>query len=85
MTARAAFVALAFASVLFLPWQFVATLGALAVLWMPLVPLALGIFFDAVAYVPHAGLPYAAVAGAIASAAGAFIRSRLTERHRINN
>lgn len=80
MIVRGAFIVLSFASVLVLPWPFAAALGALAAIPLPLLPLALGIFFDAVAYVPHAGLPYATIAGAFASAAGALLRSRLSER-----
>ncbi len=68
----------AFVSVLFFPWPFAAILAIASAWYEPLMPLAVGVFADAVYYTIHAArLPWFTVFGAVVSAVVIFVRTRL--------
>lgn len=67
-----------FASILFFPWLLSVTLATLTAFFEPLVPLAAGLFADAVYYVPGAAhFPYAAIGGGAITLLAFFVRHRL--------
>lgn len=69
---------LVFLSALFFPWPLTAILALGVSLYEPLVPLAAGIFADALYYAPFSGtLPVFSFAGMIASGIAFLVRSRL--------
>ncbi len=69
---------LSFISVVFFPWPLTAVLVIASSLSVPLLPLAVGMFFDTLYYTPQAtSLPLAALLGALATCAAFFVRSRL--------
>lgn len=65
------------ASVLFFPWPFSALLAVLSALPVPLLPLAAGIFFDTLYYVPALGLPVFTLWGGLFTLLAFFVRSHL--------
>jgi len=68
----------AFLSAIFFPWPLTALLALLLALFEPLVPLAIGIFMDALYYVPHGSFfPAATLWGALITALAFFVRTRL--------
>lgn len=70
-----------FISVVFFPWPLTAFLTLVSALSIPLLPLAIGIFFDTLYYVPQTGLlPLFTLSGAILTALALFVRSRLNAR-----
>jgi hypothetical protein len=67
----------AFVSVIFLPWLFTAGLAVILSAFDPLVPVALGIFTDAL-YMPYGSfLPVSTLLGAGVAIVAFFVRSRL--------
>lgn len=70
----------AFVSTLLFPWPLSAALALIASLFEPLVPFAVGIFADALYYVPQEGsIPSFALFGLAASLLAFFVRARLRE------
>lgn len=68
-----------FASIIFLPWPCTAILALLSALFLPLLPLAAGIFADVLYWSPAAStLPLATLVGAGISLASLAVRGRLT-------
>jgi hypothetical protein len=66
-------------SVIFLPWPFTLVLALASALYLPLLPLAAGIFSDVLYWGPAAGgLPLATLLGALVSVVAIIVRSRLT-------
>lgn len=74
-------VLLTFVSVILFPWPLTAFLALVVASFEPFVPLAVGIFSDAL-YYSHQGtlLPMATLYGALATALAFFVRSRLKAR-----
>jgi hypothetical protein len=67
-----------FLSALFFPWPLTAVLALGVSLSEPLVPLAAGLFADALYYTSSASaLPFFTISGAIATGIAFFVRSRL--------
>ena len=67
-----------FVSVIFFPWPLTALLALAVSVLEPLVPLAVGLFADALYYTPSAGtLPLATLSGVAATTLMLFVRSRL--------
>lgn len=65
-------------SVVFFPWPFTVFLALISAFTEPLVPLAVGICFDAFYYTPSAhSIPLFTLGGAAATAIALFVRSRL--------
>lgn len=70
---------LAFVSALIFPWPFTVLLSIAAAFLEPLVPLAVGIFADAIYLAPHlGGFPLYTLWGAGVSLAAFFVRRRLS-------
>lgn len=68
-----------FASVIFLPWPCTAVLAILSALYVPLLPLAAGLFGDVLYWTPSvSAFPLGTALGAALSVAALFVRSRLT-------
>ena len=68
-----------FIAVLLFPWPAAALLALATASIVPLVPLATGIFADALYYAPHASLfPHFTLWGALATVLVSFVRSRLS-------
>lgn len=68
-----------FISVLFFPWPLTAFLAFVASVYVPLVPLAVGIFSDTIYFSPQANfLPIFTIFGAIVTSVIIFVRSRLS-------
>lgn len=65
------------ASLLLFPWMVTAVLALLAAVFVPLLPLALGMLADALYLPPHAW-PLATLAGLIATLAAFLVRRRLS-------
>jgi hypothetical protein len=72
---RSAATAAAFVSAIAFPWPATVALALGVALFEPLVPLAVGIFVDALRY--SGGWPLATIAGALATAAAYLVRSWL--------
>ena len=71
-------VLLVFLSVIFFPWPLTALLVLASSLYLPLLPLAIGLFADTLYYTPRAAaLPFATILGAVATSAAFFVRRRL--------
>jgi hypothetical protein len=69
---------LVFVSVVFFPWPLTAILALIAAFFIPLLPLAVGIFADTLYYTQHAALlPFFTLYGAIATVVAILVRSRL--------
>ena len=69
---------LTFISVIFFPWPLTVLLALITAPFEPLVPLAAGIFSDALYFTPATGgLPLLSLLGAIASVTAFFVRTRL--------
>lgn len=69
---------LTFISVILFPWPLSALLALISSLYVPLVPLAVGLFADTLYYAPQANLlPLFTIFGAVISIAALFVRSRL--------
>jgi len=67
-----------FASTILFPWPLAAALAIVTSLFIPLLPLAVGIFADALYYAPHAAnLPLFTLFGAVATCVALLVRSRL--------
>ncbi|MCX6786979.1 MAG: hypothetical protein NTY93_00400 [Candidatus Kaiserbacteria bacterium] len=67
-----------FISIVFLPWPFAVALTLISSFFIPLLPLAAGLFADTLYYTPHAGLlPFFTLYGVIATIIIFFVRSRL--------
>jgi len=67
----------AFVSVIFLPWLVTACIAVVLAAFDPLVPIALGIFADAL-YMPYGSfLPVSTLLGAGVAIVAFFVRSRL--------
>ncbi len=67
-----------FVSVVLFPWPLSVLLALVASLFEPLVPLAAGLFADALYYAPSAGrMPVFALYGLALTLAAVFVRSRL--------
>lgn len=67
-----------FASVIFFPWPFAATLAVVSAFVEPLMPLAVGIFADTFYYTPHANtLPLFTIYGAGITGVALVVRSRM--------
>jgi hypothetical protein len=77
---RGSLTVLAFISVILFPWPLTVLLALAASVYVPLVPLAAGLFYDTLYYAPQAGLlPLFTIFGALVSAIAIFVRSRLSE------
>jgi len=75
---RGIFTLLTFISVILFPWPLTAILTLAPSFYVPLLPLAVGIFSDSLYYVPQAStLPLGTLFGAVATGAAFFVRSRL--------
>ena len=75
---RGTFTVLSFISTVFFPWPLTIIFVLCASFFEPLVPLAIGIFADALYYAAFSGaLPMFALYGALATALAFFVRSRL--------
>ncbi len=75
---RGALTFLTLASVALFPWPLTAALALTASSLEPLVPLAAGIFADALYYAPQAhAMPLFTLVGATCTAAAFFVRSRV--------
>ena len=71
---------LTFVSVILFPWPLSVALAFASSLYVPLVPLAAGLFADTLYYAPQANLlPWFTICGALISGAALFVRSRLSE------
>lgn len=67
-----------FLSVILFPWPLTALLALVSSAYVPLVPLAAGIFADTLYYSPQANaLPWFSIWGALVSVIALFVRSRL--------
>lgn len=65
-------------SVIFFPWPLATLLAFFSSLYLPLLPLVTGIFFDTLYYTPAGGAwPLASSIGALVTALALFVRSRL--------
>ena len=65
-------------SLLLLPWPVSTALALISALFIPTAPLAVGLVADALYFMPGSHLlPLATIAGALATAAALFVRSRL--------
>jgi hypothetical protein len=73
---RGALVAGAFLSLLWLPWFCTAGIAVMGALFVPLLPAALGVLYDALYGAPH-GFPLATALGAVCTAGALFVRTRL--------
>ncbi|MCR4334079.1 MAG: hypothetical protein NUV60_03675 [Patescibacteria group bacterium] len=68
-----------FVSVILFPWPLSALLAVGASFFEPLVPLAVGLFADALYFVPHVGAwPVYSAWGLILTATALFVRGRLS-------
>ena len=78
---KIALTVLALTSAFIFPWPVTALLALFSALWLPLLPVTVGILVDALYYAPHASLlPWGTVAGAFVTAASFFVRRRLAAR-----
>lgn len=76
---RGTLTVLAFVSTVFFPWPLTAFLAVAGAVFEPLVPLAMGLFVDALYYAPLSGaLPVFTFYGALATALAFIVRSRLS-------
>ncbi len=67
-----------FLSVFWFPWPITATFAFFSALWIPLLPLAIGILFDVLYWAPHATwFPYSSLLGAVITGISYVVRSRL--------
>ena len=67
-----------FVSIIFFPWPLAAALAFVSSFSIPLLPLAAGIFADALYYTPHAvAFPFFTLYGALTTSMILFVRSRL--------
>lgn len=67
-----------FVSVIFFPWPLAAALAVILALFVPLVPLAAGLFCDTLYYTPAAGSwPLATLLGAVLTLAAFIVRNTL--------
>jgi hypothetical protein len=68
----------AFVSVIFLPWPCTAVLALISGFFIPLLPLAIGLFADTLYYTPQAAtLPSFTLWGALATVIAIFVHRRL--------
>ncbi len=75
---RGLLVLITFISAIFLPWQFTALLALVSSIFIPLLPLAIGILADTLYYVPNASsVIIFTFYGAIATGIALLVRSRL--------
>lgn len=71
-------VVVTFLSVFWFPWTITALFAFFSALWIPLLPLATGILFDALYWTPHVSwFPYSSLFGASITGISYFVRSRL--------
>lgn len=69
---------LSFISVIFFPWPLTAALALASAFFIPLLPLAVGVFADTLYYTSHtAPLPLFTLYGAFVTAVALFVRSRV--------
>lgn len=69
---------LVFASAIIFPWPLTAVLAVTAAFFEPLIPLAAGLFMDAVYYAPASGtLPLFALSGLVLTVAILLVQRRL--------
>jgi len=67
-----------FISVILFPWPITAALVIVASFFVPLAPLAVGLFADALYYVPQTGtVPWCTLFGIVATGFALFVRRRL--------
>ena len=60
------------------PWAFTAGIALVAALWIPLLPLAVGLLLDILYYAPHAHwFPLGTVLGAVVTLLAHIVRTRL--------
>ena len=75
---RGIYTIVTFVSVLLFPWPVAAVLAFVSALHLPLLPLAIGIFFDTLYYTKATGfLPLGSMCGVLVSTIALFVRSRL--------
>lgn len=75
---RGLLVLLVFISIIFFPWPLAALLTLISSLFVPLLPLAAGLFADTLYYAPGAAsVPLYTLYGALATGIALFVRSRL--------
>lgn len=75
---RSAVVVFALISAFIFPWIFTAGIAFFAALWIPLLPLAVGILLDVLYYAPQAHwFPLGTVSGALVTLVAHFVRTRL--------
>jgi len=75
---RGTIVFLTFASVVLFPWPLTVALALASAFFVPLAPLAVGLFADTLYYVPQAGvLPFCTLSGTVATGVALFVRRRL--------
>jgi len=67
-------------SLFFFPWPLTVVLALCAGWFAPLVPLALGVFADALYATPQSALPLYTLLGAALTALALFVRARLLAR-----
>lgn len=69
---------LAFVSVIFFPWPLTIMLAFTSSFFIPLLPLAIGLFADTLYYTPHSGtLPLFTLYGALAAGVSIFVHRQL--------
>lgn len=69
-----------FICAIFFPWPLTVVVALAATYYEPLVPLAVGIFADALYFVPGTGVPLASLLGLAGTAAAYLLRSRFQMR-----
>ncbi|MDP2651537.1 MAG: hypothetical protein Q8O94_00160 [bacterium] len=74
---RGLLILIAFISVIFFPWPFAAALTFVSSFYIPLLPLAVGLFADTLYYTPNGALPLFTIYGALITGIALFVRSRL--------
>jgi hypothetical protein len=78
MKPNAALSVLTLISAILFPWPLTAFLAVASSYCEPLVPLAAGLFFDALYYAPHEGsFPVFTIYGLLVSLAAVFVRNQL--------
>ena len=74
---RGVLTVLTFVSAVLFPWPLTALLAATSALYVPLLPLSIGIFSDTLYYTPAVGLPLFTLGGTALTLIAFFVRSRL--------
>lgn len=74
---RGIFTMFALVSVVLFPWPLTVLVAVAAALYVPLLPLSIGIFSDTLYYTPAAGLPLFTLGGMALTLLAFFVRNRL--------